>query len=110
MTGICAPNDEASLTKANNGLIVFDEKDAQLPEESNCIRCGRCVDACPIRLSPFQMKLDYQLGKMDELEHKLHVMDCILCGSCSYVCPARQYLTPVFKDAKDIITARRMKQ
>lgn len=110
MTGVCAPNDEASLTKANNGMVIFDEKDAQLPEESNCIRCGRCVDACPVWLSPYQMKRDYQLGKLDEMENKWHVMECILCGSCSYVCPARQYLTPAFKDAKDIITARRMKQ
>ncbi len=107
MTGSCVPNDTVSVTKANNGIVVYDEADAKMPEENPCIRCGRCVYACPVSLNPMAMKQAYELGKIDELESKLHVMDCILCGACSYICPARQYLTPVFKDAKDIIAARR---
>ncbi len=107
MTGSCVPNDTVSVTKANNGIVVYDEADAKMPEENPCIRCGRCVYACPVSLNPMAMKQAYELGKIDELESKLHVMDCILCGACSYICPARQYLTPVFKDAKDISAARR---
>lgn len=107
MTGNCLPDDKVSVCKANNGIVVYDEKEAIIPEESPCIRCGRCIYACPIFLNPMAMKQVYELGKIDEMEKNLHVMDCILCGACSYVCPAHQYLTPVFKDGKDIIAARR---
>ncbi|NLA53181.1 MAG: RnfABCDGE type electron transport complex subunit C, partial [Clostridiales bacterium] len=107
MTGICAPNEEASVTKANNGLVVFDEKEAIIPPEDNCIRCGRCIYACPVYLNPYAMKKAFDMDKLEELENKLDVKECILCGACSYICPAHQYLTPAFKDAKDIIAARR---
>ncbi|MHC1786248.1 MAG: electron transport complex subunit RsxC [Christensenellales bacterium] len=109
MTGICAPNDGVSVTKANNGIVVLNEKDAKLPEQTPCIRCGRCIEACPVGLNPYRMALQYALGNVDETE-KLHVMDCIACGACSYICPARRYLTPAFKDAKDLIGARRAKK
>jgi len=106
MTGNCAPDDSVSMTKANNGIVVLNEKDAALTAESQCIRCGRCIQSCPAYLNPYQMHVTYALGKTDEME-KQHVMDCIVCGACSYVCPAHRYLTPAFKDAKDLITARR---
>lgn len=109
MCGICAPHDGVSMTKANNGIVVLNEKDSIIPEPTNCIRCGRCIDACPVGLDPYKMHVNFDLGKLDEME-KQNVMDCIACGACSYICPAHRYLTPVFKEAKDLIAARRMKQ
>lgn len=109
MTGLAAPNDSISLIKANNGIVVLNEKQAKLKEPSNCIRCGRCIRACPSMLNPYQMHIDYELGRLDDME-KHNVDDCIVCGACSYVCPAHLYLTPVFKDAKDILAARRKNQ
>lgn len=106
MTGLAAPNDNMSLTKANNGIVVLNEKQAKVKEPTNCIRCGRCIDACPSMLNPYQMAIYYELGKIDEMQ-KNNVEDCIVCGACSYICPAHRYLTPVFKDAKDILAARR---
>lgn len=106
MTGICLANDGVSLTKANNGIVVLNEKEAKAAEETPCIRCGRCIQACPVGLNPYQMKISYGLRKLEDMD-KQHVMDCVLCGACSYVCPARQYLTPAFKDSKEILATRR---
>ncbi len=109
MTGLALPNDTLSMTKANNGIVVLNEKQAKLQEPSNCIRCGRCIEACPSGLNPYQLANQYELGRIDEME-KMNVNDCIVCGACSYICPAHRYLTPVFKEAKDILAARRNSQ
>ena len=104
MTGICLPNQSVPMTKANNGIVVLNEKDAKSLEESPCIRCGRCVAACPIGLNPYQIKIAADASDFEKAQ-KLNVMDCILCGSCAFMCPARRWLTPSFKYAKDRITA-----
>ena len=109
MTGICMPDDTVSVTKANNGIIVLDQKEAALPDERQCIRCGRCIRACPIYLNPFRLKHWADTGNFEQAE-KEHVMDCIVCGACSYVCPARRQLSASIKAAKDAMTARRVKQ
>ncbi len=110
MTGSCVPNDTVSMTKANNGIVVFGVKDATVADETPCIRCGRCVYACPVSLNPMALKRAWKLDKLDDMENKLHVMECVVCGACSYICPAHQQLTPVFKTVKDTIAARRAKK
>ena len=79
-------------------------------EESPCIRCARCVEACPIGLDPYRLK--HYCDKGDLESAKAHnVMDCILCGCCSYNCPSRRWLTASFKITKEAIAleARRKK-
>lgn len=105
MTGICAFDTGVSMTKATNGIVVFDETQALDIEESPCIRCGRCVDACPIGLYPFRIRTD--VDKVDYDSAKAHgLMDCVLCGACSYICPARRFLTAAFKAARDELAAK----
>ena len=105
MTGLCAPDDSLSVTKATNGIVVFDEGQARALEEGPCIRCGRCVDACPIHLMPYQLKYDCEAGALDRAkEHG--VLDCVACGACAYACPARRHLTAAFKAAKEELAAR----
>ncbi len=106
MTGLCIPNDQVPMTKANNGLVVLNEKQAKSHEESACIRCGRCVEACPTMLNPMELRNLLDVNKMDEAEKK-NLTDCILCGSCSYVCPAKRWLVASFKEAKELIAVRR---
>jgi len=105
MTGLCAPNDTISMTKATNGIVVFSKEQAKAIEEGPCIRCGRCVEACPIHLMPYQLKYDCEAAAADRA--KSHgLMDCVACGACSFVCPARRHLTASFKAMKEEIAAK----
>lgn len=104
MTGICAPNDEVPVCKNNNGVVVFNEKEARSVDEKACIRCARCVDVCPIGLNPYLLKHYCDAGNLEEAQAH-NVMDCILCGCCSYICPSRRWLTASFKNTKDAIAA-----
>jgi len=104
MTGICIPNTQVPMAKSTNGIVVFNEKEGKSKDESPCIRCGRCVAACPIGLNPYQIKVAADKSDFAAAE-KLHVNDCMLCGSCAYACPSRRWLTPSFKFAKDKLAA-----
>ena len=105
MTGLCAADLDVSVTKATNGIVVFDEKQAKAIEESACIRCARCVHVCPIGLHPYLMRTD--LDKHDTDSAKQHgLMDCVLCSACSYICPARRYLSSSFKAAREDLAAK----
>ncbi len=105
MTGLCASNLEAPVTKATNGIVVFDEKQAKTPLESACIRCTRCVHVCPIGLHPYLIRSDIDRHDLDSA--KTHgLMDCVLCGACSYICPARRYLTSSYKAAREELAAK----
>ena len=105
MTGLCAADTSVSITKATNGIVALDETMAKPVEESACIRCARCVSACPIELHPYLMRAD--LDKLDFEAAKKHgLLDCVLCGACSYVCPARRYLTSSFKAAREELAAK----
>ncbi len=105
MTGVALPDDTVNVTKANNCLVVVNKKDAVLKDATPCIRCGRCVAACPIMLNPMRLNELCEAGNLEEAK-KNNMMDCILCGSCGYVCPAK--IKFPFKEAKDKIAARRI--
>lgn len=105
MTGIAAPEEHVSITKATNGIVVLGEEEAKSQEETPCIRCSRCVHACPAGLKPYRINELYNNGEYDQMSRE-HVMDCILCGACSYVCPSRRWLVASFKIAKENIARR----
>ncbi len=76
-----------TVTKGTSAILIFPEEEAARPETHNCIRCGRCVSACPMGLEPYLIKNMTAINMIEELEAQ-NVTDCIECGSCAYICPA----------------------
>ncbi len=102
MTGMCVANDQMPIAKSTNGIVVFTREEAISAEEDPCIRCAKCVDACPIGLNPYDMKISADAERWEECKKK-NVLDCMLCGACAFICPARRWLTPSFRIAKQKI-------
>lgn len=93
-------NLDVPMMKSSNCILSMTTAEAaeQDPAQT-CIRCGKCVEACPMHLTPLFMRMNINKRKWDEVE-ALRVMDCIECGSCNYICPARLPLVQSFRTAK----------
>ena len=102
MMGIALTTDEQPILKQNNGILVFAEEDAALPEPTACIRCGRCVSGCPMNLIPTQLEKYAELGNAEELD-RLGVMCCMECGTCAYNCPAHRPLVHAIRLGKALV-------
>lgn len=89
MMGMCIYDLSTPVIKTNNAVLALkkDKKEVQ----TNCIRCGRCINACPAGLMPTELEKAYQQRDADRLK-ALKVNLCMNCGSCSYVCPAKRNL------------------
>ena len=102
MMGFSVPSAELPVVKQTNALLAFDEKDAHRGEITSCIRCGRCVKACPMSLMPTKIETHTKLNNA-EILIKDGVMNCMECGSCAFECPAMRPLVQVMRTAKTII-------
>ena len=87
MMGKAVANLDAATLKGTGALLLLTEKQTRRHEEGNCIRCGKCADACPMGLEPFLLNRLYKAGDLDALE-KNAAQDCIQCGCCLYSCPS----------------------
>ena len=87
---------------------IVTDKEEQYVEDPQCIRCGKCVGVCPIRLEPVFMYKYLMKGDVDTWQNVLHGMDCIECGACTYTCPARLPLTHAFRLGKQEVNNARM--
>jgi electron transport complex protein RnfC len=108
MMGITQFSLDIPAIKGTSGILVLSEEEARLPEPSNCIKCGKCVETCPINLMPVNISMYSLANRYDEAE-ALNAMDCIECGSCSFVCPAKRPLVDSIRVSKREILARRKK-
>ena len=99
MTGTQIFNTEVPVIKTTSGILALSSKEASVYEESTCLRCGKCVSACPMGLMPLDI---CSAGRSDNAEKalKLNASDCIECGCCSYVCPSRRNLLESIRLAK----------
>lgn len=99
MMGIAVPDLEQPVLKNTNAILAFDAKDAKLPKETSCIKCGRCIAHCPLNLAPADIETAFRLKDAETLG-RLKVNLCMECGCCAYVCPANRNLVQVNKLAK----------
>jgi electron transport complex protein RnfC len=102
MMGQAAPSLEVSITKGTSGVTAFTDTEAERTHRKvyPCIRCGYCVDACPIFLNPSELGLLAGSQEYRRMEQEFHLMDCFECGSCSFVCPSHIPLVQQFRFAK----------
>ena len=99
MMGRAVANLDAATLKGTGALLLLTEKQTRRRPETNCIRCGKCADACPMGLEPFLLQKLSRLGDVEALEENA-AQDCIECGCCLYSCPAGIPLLDIIRTGK----------
>jgi len=102
MMGKAMNNLESTMTKGTSGLLLIEEQKAERKEAGPCIRCAKCVDACPMGLEPYLL-MQYSQRQMWEEEEANHIMDCIECGCCLFSCPANRPLLDYVRLGKNTV-------
>ena len=108
MMGLAQYNLDVTVGKGTGAMLAFAGDEEQYEENPQCIRCGKCVGVCPMRLEPVFMYKYLMKGDVDTWQNTLHGMDCIECGACAYTCPARLPLTHAFRMGKQKVNNARM--
>jgi electron transport complex protein RnfC len=107
MMGIAQWSPDVPVIKGTSGILAWD-----LPEpgiEQSCIRCGRCIEHCPMVLVPTQLAKYIKYDKLDEAEH-WGILDCVECGSCQYICPSKIPLVHWMRVGKNRVMSEKQKK
>ncbi|MDP6909451.1 MAG: electron transport complex subunit RsxC, partial [Flavobacteriales bacterium] len=103
MMGAVQKDLDAPVLKGTSGILVLTREEVRDLDEYSCIRCSRCLDACPIFLNPSMLGLLAKKGLWDEMADEYDLMDCFECASCSYVCPSGIPLVQSFRVGKGML-------
>lgn len=109
MMGSAVSDDTLFIAKQNNAILAFTEKEAKLQEPSACIRCGRCVDACPMKLMPPAICKAVN-AKDTKAMLEANILNCMECGCCAFACPANRHIVHNIRLGKQIINNEKKKQ
>ena len=102
MMGVAQGDLNASIVKATNCVLCLLKDKNGAAENPVCLRCGKCVAVCPMRLQPLYMYRFQKAGRVKELE-RLNILDCMECGSCSFTCPGKLPLVETFRKGKQMV-------
>ncbi len=100
MMGKALNSLDVPVVKGTSGILIMPEKEATRDQVLHCIRCGKCVEACPMGLEPYLLEKVVMFEDWERTE-KEKVMDCIECGSCHYTCPANRPLLDFIRLGKN---------
>jgi len=100
MMGAAIGNLDAPVTKGVTGVVVLTKKQVRSRTQYPCIRCGHCLDACPVFLNPQKLGDLALAGRDEPMQEEFHLRDCMLCGCCSYVCPSNIPLSQLFQASR----------
>jgi len=109
MMGMVQKTLDIPVVKGTSGILILTTNEVKDLSQYNCIRCSRCLEACPMFLNPSLLGMLAKKGLWEEMEEN-HVMDCFECGCCSYVCPSAIPLVQSFRVGKSIIREKKARQ
>jgi electron transport complex protein RnfC len=102
MMGIAQSDLSVPVIKATNCVLCLLKDVNGAAENPVCLRCGKCVAVCPMRLQPLYLYRFSNAGRIDELE-RLNLLDCMECGSCAFTCPGKLPLVESFRKGKAML-------
>jgi len=102
MMGVAQSDLSVPVVKATNSILCLLRDRNGAAENPVCLRCGKCVGVCPMRLQPLYLYRFTKAKRIDELQ-RLNVLDCIECGCCSFTCPGKLPLTETFRTGKKLV-------
>jgi electron transport complex protein RnfC len=105
MMGVAQPDLDTPVVKGTTGVVVLDEAECKPLPAYPCIKCGRCLDSCPVFLNPQRLGALALAGHYDAMEAS-HLADCMLCGCCGWICPSNVPLPQLFRLAKSELRRR----
>lgn len=109
MMGFTQYNTDYPVTKTTSSVLALTDAPDTYDPDAPCIRCGRCVDHCPLRLMPLKLA---QASKKDDLEmaDRYNILECIECGLCSYICPANKNLLQFIRMIKPEVMKKKREE
>lgn len=109
MMGMPLASLDAPVLKGTSGLLAFTQSQTKMPDEYACVRCGRCLEACPYFLNPSRLGRLGKAGRFEEME-RYFVMDCVECGSCTWACPSGVPIVQLIRVAKATLRSKGAKK